>query len=549
MPTIESSYKDLKRLVGKRIEIAQLKKDLSYAASGLEGKRGDKLKIEIQDKNRPDLWCIEGISRELRMKYGKSIKKFRFGKPKITIKVDRSVMKIRPHIAGFLVKRVRVTKDLLDQLIQVQEKLSENYGRKRKKISIGLYDFSRVKLPLIYKAVNPTSRFAPLGYEKEMSLSTILKVHEKGKEYGHLLKDFEKYPLFVDKKGTVLSFPPIINSNHAGSLEPGKKNIFVEVTGTDQNAVLLMINVLSQVFHMRGYAVHRARVKYPKKTKYGKTVATPFDFKDRIKINLDEMNTWLGTSLKWPEVKTLLKQRGFNFKKKWILIPFYRRDILHPVDIYEDVAIALDYNNMEIKLPEDFTVGELLPITYFSRKTAEIMVGTGFQEIANHILTEKEKLFKKMNLKNEKIMELENYMSKTYSCLRSWIIPSLVEFDSKNKHVEYPHKIFEIGEVCIPDAKEETKSKTIVKLGALISGDKTNFSELYSVLHKLLDQLGLRFTIKSIDHKSFEKGRCGEIRVKGKKVGIIGELNKKVKEKWGLTVSTIVFELDLSFFQ
>ena len=89
--------------------------------------------------------------------------------------------------------------------MDMQEKLHFGLGRKRNKASIGVHDFDNVTPPFTYKAVEPKSiSFVPLSKTHEMNLDEILKYHEKGIDYAHLLEGFEKYPVIVKSDPTFL---------------------------------------------------------------------------------------------------------------------------------------------------------------------------------------------------------------------------------------------------------------------------------------------------------------------------------------------------------
>ena len=53
---------------------------------------------------------------------------------------------VRPYVAACTAKGYRVTEKGLAQLIQTQEKLADIFGRKRKTVSIGIYQLSNITL-------------------------------------------------------------------------------------------------------------------------------------------------------------------------------------------------------------------------------------------------------------------------------------------------------------------------------------------------------------------------------------------------------------------
>ena len=202
MPTIQFIKKDLESLLGRRVSIRSLEGYLPWVKGEFKDyqRENDELRIELNDTHRPDLWCVEGIARQIRQKlekkpwtppfFSKSRRKSQY-----QVIVEKGTQKIRPYIGACVVKGVRVTDALLVQLIQTQEKISELFGRKRETLSIGLYRLKEIQFPIIYKVVAPDeASFIPLNCDRSMTLAEMIKDHPKGQEYGHILKDAKHYP-------------------------------------------------------------------------------------------------------------------------------------------------------------------------------------------------------------------------------------------------------------------------------------------------------------------------------------------------------------------
>ena len=161
-------------------------------------------------------------------------------------------------------------------MIQTQEKLADIFGQKRKSVSIGIYRLDPIQFPVTYALADPnTVRFTPLGFDEPMTLTEILECHPKGIEYKSTLigQDGKQHcPLLTDTKGTVLSFPPIINSREIGEVQVGDKNLFVEVTGIDLRMVLHAINILATNFADREARIEPVEVTYPTPTEFGESM-------------------------------------------------------------------------------------------------------------------------------------------------------------------------------------------------------------------------------------------------------------------------------------
>jgi phenylalanyl-tRNA synthetase beta chain len=228
-----------------------------------------------------------------------------------------------------------------------------------------------------------------------------------------------------------------------------------------------------------------------------------------------------------------------------VQIPCYRIDVMHPIDLVEDVAIAYDYNNIEPSWREMPTTGWVRPEQNMIDVARDLMVGLGFQEVLTYTLTNPENLFKKMNCRKERIVELSNPKVITLTCLRNWLLPSLIEFTSNNLHVESPQKIFELGKVTTLDEKRETRTRDEDRLAAINYDANASFTEAKATIEAFMMNFGLEWQLKEVEHPSFIEGRAGKIMAKEKEVGILGEINPRVLEAWKLENPTAAFELDI----
>jgi len=551
MPTIEINKKDFEKLIKRRFNMEKLSSIMNYVKGELEfeNKKEDNLKLELKDVNRPDLWSVEGVVRELKHRLGikKGLIKYSVQKPEKNhlIKVSPKVRKVRPVSVGAIVRNLKLNEEALKQLIQLQEKLCINFGLKRKEAALGVYDFDKIKWPINYTTFRDNEiKFVPLGFSYKMSPSEIIEKHEKGMEYGKLVEG-KDYPILIDSEKNVLSMPPIINSDYSGKVTKETRNVFVEVSGFDLRFVLPVLNIFICALIERGGEVEQVLSTGPKR------IATPNLESKEILININEINKILGISLTEKEIFNLLEKSGFDYikDKNGILIkyPCYRYDILDSRDVIEDITISYGFNNFKPEKFKESTFGCNSKFTEFKYKVKEMMIGLESQEIATFVLTEKDKLFKTMRLKNLDVIEIANPVSLNYSCLRNWLLPSLMEFLGKNKDVEYPQKIFEIGE-CIEVEKDSFKN--LSKLAYVYSGKDVNFTIIKQQLDYLLRNLKINYKTKKLEHASFISGRCGEVIIKKENreisIGFLGEIHPAILEKFNLIMPTVAFEINLN---
>ncbi|MDH5769877.1 MAG: phenylalanine--tRNA ligase subunit beta [Candidatus Bathyarchaeota archaeon] len=554
MPTIEVLFDDLQRLVGVKLpkKADELDDVLYYVKGQVESFEGETLKIEIKDGNRPDLWSVEGIARCLRGALGveEGLRRYAIeGSSKVKVLVDSRLKKIRPYIACSILRNVKLDDDVIRELMHLQDKMDQTYGRKRRRTSLGLYNFDLIKPPLRYAVAGPTEvSFVPLDSTEEMTLKEILKKHPKGLEYGDIIRKHRYWPILMDKEDKVLSFPPIINSNDLGKITKEVENVLVEVTGTVFQNLLNTLTIVSLSLADRGGKIYSVEVDYP----YGKEkrVITPKIENKLMVLRPSYVNEVLGLNLKTETMAKLLKKARYGVARSrkdeiTVIVPCSRMDIMHPIDIVEDVAIMFGYNSIKPEWPRLATIGGLSGREAFSDLVREIMVGLGFQEVLSFSMSTPQKLFDMMNLERSPVVEVSNPRTLTYTCLRNRLMPSLMEFLSHNTHVEYPQKVFEVGECVVFDEKNDTKSQDIRKLACLIIHSGSNFSEIKATLDSLFLNLGIEYKLEETSHNSFIDGRVGKILAGNKETGIIGEINPAVIQEWKLGNPIAGFEINL----
>lgn len=570
MPKIEVNEKLFFQMVGQKYDYDTLEKKLTCGKAELDEKPDMSvpedqrvIKIELNDTNRPDLWSTNGVARQLRLHNGGTTvdySKFlsREGDLKdsrnLTVTVDPELKDIRPYMVAFMIEGKAIDEPMLLDIIQTQEKLAWNFGRKRKSLSMGLYRASQIKWPVHYKAVDPdNTSFIPLTFEKPLTCRQILTEHPKGKDYGWILENFKKFPLLTDDAGEVMSMAPVINSATLGAVQVGDKDLMVELTGDNMANLLLAANIVACDFADCGYTIHPIRVDHPYDTGFGKSVCAPFYFQQPAKAVLKNVNKLLGSDFSKEQVVKALEVMGNKVEAKdadgdveFTVYPApYRNDFLHEVDIIEDVMIGIGLDNFKPAKPNDFTIGRLMPLTLFSRQAKNIMVGLGYQEMIFNYLGSKKDYIERMGIDDSKIIEVANPMSENYQFVRPSIIPSLLRAESGSANAIFPHKIFEIGKVAYLCDEENSGTRTRQSLGFITASSNANFNSAASEVSSLLYFLDHEYKVAESDDPRFIPGRQAAIIINGKQAGIFGEIHPQVLENWSITVPCVAGEIDV----
>jgi len=463
------------------------------------------------------------------------LRKYDVGKSNISITIEKSVKPIRPCLACALVRGLHLDSASIESLMTLQEDLHWGLGRNRKKVSIGVHDMSRVKPPFVYKAVDPNAEFVPLDFDKEMSMRAILKEHPKGVQFAHILERAKRYPLIVDAKNNVLSFPPIINGALTAVTE-NTTDLLIEVTGIDAS-VAMALNIAVTALAERG-----AKIESVETVSDGKSVVTPNLSPTSRKLSVSEVNSLLGLALDAKQITKELEKMRFGAVARGgaidVAVPAYRVDILHNWDLIEDIAIGYGFDKFKPELPETATIGRTHPIEDRLALLRDIMVGLGFFEVTTFTLTNERVHFDMMMRPKTKATWVQHPISEEYTMVRSTLLPNLMSVLSQNKHVEMPQMIFEVGDVIV-------NSNDVQKLAGISTHSAANFSEIKSIVDAVLRELGLKYEIVESDDAAFLEGRRASILIKKKNVGVFGEIHPDVILNFGLDHPIVAFEMEI----
>jgi phenylalanyl-tRNA synthetase beta chain len=539
MPTAELDKKLVLWYLQKPLTDEALKDGLTAIGVNPELVTKEQLVVEIMP-NRPDLLGEEGIARALRGFLGikPGLMEYTVKKGDYVAKIDPAVKGVREHAVCAVVKGVHIDEPALKALMQLQEKLHTTHARKRKAAAVGLHDLDKIKFPIKYTAVKGDFKFRPLESEHKMAINEILKLHPKGKEYAHLLPG-DRYPIWIDSKETVLAMPPIVNAADT-AVTTKTNNLFIDVTGLDKKVVDQTLNMVVTVLADRGGQIFSVKV--------GKET-TPDLKPSSMKLSADYVNKMLGLTLSRKEIAGCLERMRFGVKigdkALTVLVPKYRTDVLHPIDLVEDVAIGHGYDNFEPHIPNVSTVGEESREAVFVRKAAEIMAGLGFLECATYHLSSRDVLLKKMGLPVDKeLIEVPESVNMNYDTLRDSLLPGLMQILSENKHHEYPQMLFDIGRVILPDRKAANRCQERLHLSSVISHSSAGFTWMKSLVEAFFRATGDECSLEPAEHPSYTKGRAASIVINKRKAGIIGEISPVIINNFKLENAVVAFEVE-----
>ncbi len=573
MPVISVNRKELEKEIGD-LEEEKLKERISMLGTDLESIDEEEIKVEVFP-NRPDMLSQQGFGRALASFIG--VKKGLRGYEKrlkdsgVTVKVDESVKNCRPYTACAVVKKLNLDDEKIREVIELQEKLHTTYGRNRKKTAIGIYPLENITPPIHFKGLKPENiEFVPLeseeekesaeeeriegGREKnsrkkskkrELSAEDILEEHPKGREYSHLVEDLERYACFLDDEENIMSFTPIINSNLTGRISEDTEEVFIECSGFDLETLEKALNIIVTSFADMGAEVHSVDVVYPDFQK-----KMPDLSREEMELRKDYVEKYLGEELTGKNLEDLFERMGYGVKEEGeesvvVEVPCFRTDVLHPIDLVEDLAISYGYENFPSEKNDFYNQAVELSEEQFYQKVREVLLGKELIEVKKYHLVNKEMQTEKMDFDYD-VVELKNPVSEEYDSLRFWLVPGLLECLEENKHYEHPQKIFEIGKVFSEDQEKNTKVQEDERVAVAVCSKEADYTRARQLLELVLNSFEVEAVYSEADHPSFLSGRVARVRYNGEGVAYVGEVKPEVLSNFSLEMPVSVVELNLS---
>lgn len=514
---------------------------LALFGTPMEHMTESEIECEIS-ANRPDLLSEQGILRSLKAFLGKSVPEYKTKKvlPSHKVIIEKSVKSVRPFTRCAIIKDIELNDESIKQLILLQEKLHASLGRGRKKAAIGVYPLDKITFPIKFSAKSPKDiTFTPIGSDRPMNAIQILEKNPIGKEYAHLLEKESKYPVFIDSKGLILSMPPIVNSEETGRVDTTTKNLFVECSGSDKHTLDKILAILVTALADMGGTIAEVTIEDEKKE------VTPDLTWEKWKFDPEYYTKITGIELKEKELTTCLKKMGHEYKGGAVYVAPWRTDILHQIDLVEDIIIAYGYDKLIPIVPAISTIAEEDPLERFKAQLMEVIVGLGGNQIMTpHFITTEEA----KTLKESQVLHVESSKSE-FTALRPNLLIPLLRTLARNTDTEYPQKLFECGKVFTRNDSEETGvSEEEQLIIGITPGNATEAKQIADYIARMLNHT---ITVKETKEEGFIEGRTATLLLNNTHIGTIGEIHPNTLREWRLKMplAIVTFNVDALFKQ
>ncbi|XP_055331886.1 phenylalanine--tRNA ligase beta subunit-like [Paramacrobiotus metropolitanus] len=529
-------------------------------------------KIEIP-ANRYDLLCLEGLSQALLVFLSKApFPLYRLSASSCNeslqrIRLQPATAQIRPYVVGAVLRNITFTPSSYASFIDLQDKLHQNLCRKRTLVSMGTHDLDTVQGPFEYDALPPEQIvFKPLNQTKEYNGRELMELYSTDnhlKHFLHIIKDSPVYPVIKDKNGVVMSLPPIINGEHS-KITLKTKNVFIEITATDRNKALIVLDTLVTMFSVHcdpKFIIEPVNVEEAENGAWDENFPK-LEYR-KMKICVSDINKKAGISVSGETMcalveKMCLRAAVCGTDEIEVIIPPTRHDILHPCDLVEDVAIAYGFNKIETRLPTSATIAKQFNINRVTDLLRKEIVAAGYTEALTFALCSIEDIAKKLrhDIGDREAVEIANPKTLEFQVARTTLIPGLLKTIAGNKKMPLPMKVFEISDVVRKDATKDVGARNIRHFCAAYYGKTSGFEIVHGLLDRFMQLLGIPwgkenkkgYCIQAGSDSTFFPGRCAEVIALGKRVGVFGVLHPEVLNDFELVNPCSVLEIDIEPF-
>ncbi|GGJ07109.1 phenylalanine--tRNA ligase subunit beta [Halobellus salinus] len=586
MPVVDIDPDELRDLTGHDEKSDDdLKDDLFGLGLEFEGETDDGLLRFEFGPDRLDRLSVEGVARSLRYQYGddRGVRVPDTNDPDFTFVVDGDVPDERPYVTGAIVRGVDLDDAALESLIQLQEKLHATMGRKRAKGAIGIHDLLSIKgdtlsedsdgNSITYTGVAPDGdTFVPLDSDRELTPAEVLHEHSTGRTYADLVADYDRAPAIYDELG-LFSFPPVINGRRT-EVSTDSRELLIELTGTDQWTIDRMCAIICYALSARGATIEDVEIAYEGGSDAGgRTLRRP-DFEVRSKsVSHDRIETMLGVDLKARDVIDLFERSGLDAvvadgdagddeaesgdgdadTTYDVSIPPYRVDVLHPLDLVDDVGRAYGFDELEPRYPDVGTVGGRHERSRLEAVTRNVLTGLGFEDLLNFHMTSRGEVHDRMHVEpgadvlgGGDPVEITEPYSEDYTILRPWALPSLVMVLENNTHRAYPQDLAEVGFVAERDDSVNTRVAESRHVTGVLARTDATYEDAKARLQALCRSFGVKLETPPTAHPSFIDGRAASVVIDGEAVGVVGEIHPAVLVEHDLELPVAGFEFELS---
>jgi phenylalanyl-tRNA synthetase beta chain len=545
MVMLNYSLDEMNRIIGKKLKLEDYKRiALKFGLDLDEGE--NTLNFELTS-DRIDIVSKYSLAHVFATQLGIKMKKHGIiGIEKHGVLIEKTGREFVNVLHVVLDEKIG---DKLSEILAIQERLDRNVGRNRKKSAIGLFDYEKISFPLRYcEVLKDKLNFIPLGHSSLKNYDEIVKDVKQASEYKNLIP--KKPIVWIDNTSSIIAMPPIINADKY-SVTENTRELFIDITGIDKETVNAVTKILIYNLQFLG-KVSIMEAKYKSNSISTNLSLETYDFY----LNEESIKSVLGTDISKEQAMKMLSAMDYDIKSlgKDIIVkpPFYRQDVMHQVDIIDDIMRSFGVDNINGIIPHSYTEGGFLPNHYTLQSIKELLIGFGYQEIDINALTNERYQFINSFMEGEDYASLLQLKSGEVTMVAKYAFPELLRLISNNLHKKFPQNIFSLSEV-VERGNSDVDFNNRLKLSLVSCEKDVNVAGTLSIIKKvfsdcfIIDNISTKYLGSKYD-KTFIKGRAYSILSNEKEVGFAGEVHPRVLNSFGIELPISLAEIYVDGF-
>lgn len=272
-----------------------------------------------------------------------------------------------------------------------------------------------------------------------------------------------------------------------------------------------------------------------------------------IEFQPDWINRFLGINISADRMKSILEKIGYKVEGNVITVPSFRAgDTRHKADIAEEIARFYGYDVIPNTAVTGASQGGLTSEQKFEKRLGELLRANGCYEIETYSFISP-KYYDKINLPEDSELRrsvvITNPLGEDTSVMRTTCVPSMLEVISRNyNNRNLSGRLYEMGKVYLPKETPDIlpDEREVAIVGTF--GDKEDFFALKGILDEAFNKLaiqGVEYSALKTD-PAFHSGRCAEITIGEKKIGVVGEVAPAVLDNYGIGTRAYVASVDIA---
>jgi hypothetical protein len=547
MPNVDFERSIFSSRLARTLNSPDFKHRLLSVKAYLDYEDQDILRINFLDTLRPELWCIEGLARNLEPLPGRQ---YGLHLVESLPRIPARFAHLPQHTSAWV---------LYVEVVPGQEIFDDAYFLKKIRDQIGFGSRQNIDVTIFPGTEHTLSLEPPVDDENEAPtprrgrfiapIADLSAPTESSDTIKTPTDDKEEAP--IPRRGRFSA--PIADLSAPGgfsdiqiilpplTLAAGMNTVVI--TALDQRVGAWLFFALLCNYLDRGYKGSGFATSIDEKEMFAKW--SPFVISDQ------QIAKTYGFQTDHERFRMALESMYYQVQydehaRSWhITPPVFRFDIIHPIDILEDYLVATYYDETRpAPLISVNAIGSQTRRSELEERLINYMQVYGARQTIGLLLDSYNNLVERMcHDAPERLVHLANAVNKNREYAVDSSLPPLLRNAVHPSAPLPPATFYLFTETLFLDEQRVAHSRW--KMGILLVGTDHPFNNAHTLLDALCFHLHLDYTLKRSTSRALIPGRQMTVFVGDTPIGQLGEVHPEVLTRWDLFYPASFIELDL----